>query len=69
MDFAEAEIAKQYSQIHIDSSLPAKEMYLKRGYKEKKTCRIQAENGDVLVYDEMGKVAANQLDRVNYIES
>lgn len=26
MDFAEAEIAKQYSQIHIDSSLPAKEI-------------------------------------------
>lgn len=56
MDFAEADIAKHFNSVHIDSSLAAKEMYLKRGYKEKKTCRIQADNGDVLVYDEMEKV-------------
>lgn len=56
MDFAEAKIAEKYSRIHIDSSLAAKEMYLKRGYKEKKTCRIQADNGDILIYDEMEKL-------------
>lgn len=55
MDFAEANIAKQFNCVHIDSSLAAKEMYLKRGYKEKNTCRIQADNGDILVYDEMEK--------------
>jgi len=55
MDFAEAEIAEKYSHVHIDSSLAAKEMYLKRGYKEKKTCRISADNGDILIYDEMEK--------------
>lgn len=31
-------------------------MYLKRGYKEKKTCKIQAGNGDIPVYDEMEKL-------------
>lgn len=55
MDFAEAKIAEKFSQVHIDSSLAAKEMYLKRGYKEKKTCRIDTVNGDILIYDEMEK--------------
>jgi len=55
MDFAEAKIAEKFSYVHIDSSLAAKEMYLKRGYKEKKTCRIQAEHGAILIYDEMEK--------------
>lgn len=56
MDFAENKISQQFTHVHIDSSLAAKEMYLKRGYKEKKTCRIQADNGDILVYDEMEKL-------------
>ena len=60
MDFAENKIAEKFSSIHIDSSLAAKEMYLKRGYKEKKTCKIQADNGDILVYDEMEKFIVNQ---------
>ena len=55
MDFAEDKIAENYSHIHIDSSLAAKEMYLKRGYKEKRTCKIETGNGDILVYDEMEK--------------
>lgn len=60
MDFAETEIAGKFSSINIDSSLAAKEMYLKRGYKEKNTCRIQADNGDILIYDEMEKQIACQ---------
>lgn len=59
MDFAENKIAERFSRIQIDSSLAAKEMYLKRGYKEKKTCKIVAENGDILVYDEMEKAMDN----------
>ena len=55
MDFAENKIAQHFTHIHIDSSLAAKELYLKRGYKEKKTCRILADNGDILIYDEMEK--------------
>lgn len=66
MDFAEDKIAEQFTHVHIDSSLAAKEMYLKRGYKEKKTCRIEADNGDVLIYDEMEKQHAKQRGRINY---
>ena len=66
MDFAENKIADKFSCVHIDSSLAAKEMYLKRGYKEKKTCRILADNGDILIYDEMEKQVDNQQDRMNY---
>ena len=55
MDFAEAKIAENYSHVHIDSSLVTKEMYLKRDYREKKTCWIQADHGDILIYDEMEK--------------
>ena len=56
MDFAEEKIAEKFGQIHIDSSLAAKEMYLKRGYKEKRICKIEADNEDILVYDEMEKL-------------
>ncbi len=66
MDFAEDNIAQQFTHVHIDSSLAAKEMYLKRGYKEKKTCRILADNGDILIYDEMEKWVNNRLNRMNY---
>lgn len=68
MDFAEDKIARDFRQIHIDSSLVAKEMYLKRGYKEKKTCRIQADNGDILIYDEMEKVVARKDNSVRVNE-
>ena len=66
MDFAENKIAERFSHVHIDSSLAAKEMYLKRGYREKKTCRILTDNGDILIYDEMGKRVNHQPDRINY---
>lgn len=55
MDFAEAKIAEKFDCVHIDSSLAAKEMYLKRGYRETKTCRIPVGHGDILIYDEMEK--------------
>lgn len=66
MDFAEEKIAERFSRVHVDSSLAAKEMYLKRGYKEKKTCRILTDHGDVLIYDEMEKRVGGQLDKINY---
>lgn len=66
MDFAEDNIAEQFTHVHIDSSLAAKEMYLRRGYREKKTCRILADNGDILIYDEMEKRVNRQPDRINY---
>lgn len=55
MDFAEEVIGERYPEILIDSSLPAKHVYLKRGYVATETHKIVAENGDVLVYDVMEK--------------
>lgn len=46
--------------------LAAKAMYLKRGYKEKRTGKIEAGNGDILVYDEMGKPITCQQGKINY---
>lgn len=66
MDFVEEKIAEKFDHVNIDSSLAAKEMYLKRGYKEKKTCGIPAENGDILIYDEMEKRVDKQWGRINY---
>lgn len=66
MDFAEKKIAEKFSHVHIDSSLAAKEMYLKRGYKEKKTCRIETDYGDILIYDEMEKGVHSPQAGINY---
>lgn len=53
MDHAEIVIAQDYSEIVLDASLPAKNMYRKRGYVETDYHIIIAENGDYLCYDEM----------------
>lgn len=55
LDFAEAEVARQYEKIIVDASLPAKSLYLKRGYRETEYHRINTENGDYLCYDVMEK--------------
>lgn len=66
MDFAERKIAERFTHVSIDSSLAAKEMYLKRGYRQKRTCRIPAGNGDILIYDEMEKRVDKQRRGINY---
>ncbi len=55
LDFAEKLISGKYSDIIIDASLPAKGIYLKRGYKETEYKIIKTENGDLLCYDVMTK--------------
>ena len=55
LDFAENEIAKKYEEIMIDASLPAKRIYLKRGYREKESHIVSANYGDFLCYDIMVK--------------
>ena len=55
LDFAENEIAKNYAEILLDASLPAKRIYLKRGYVEKESHVIVANYGDFLCYDVMVK--------------
>ncbi len=53
LDFAEQKILTRYDTIRIDASLPAKQIYLKRGYLETEYHMIRTENGDYLCYDVM----------------
>lgn len=55
LDFSEKKIAENYSKIIIDASLPAKPIYLKRGYTFTEYHTIKTENGDFLCYDVMEK--------------
>ena len=55
LEFAETAISKRYDEIKIDASLPAKAIYLKRGYKETEYHTIKTENNDFLCYDVMIK--------------
>ncbi|MBR3057390.1 MAG: GNAT family N-acetyltransferase [Clostridiales bacterium] len=56
MDFAEEKIFSSFDTIELDASLPAKKIYLKRGYTETEYNVIDAANGDHLCYDVMRKV-------------
>lgn len=55
MNFLESKIATNHNRICIDSSLPAFDMYLKRGYKPIDYNKEVVENGKVLCYAVMEK--------------
>ena len=55
LNFAEKIISFQYSKIVLDASLPAKQIYLKRGYKETEFNIIATRDNDFLCYDVMEK--------------
>jgi len=55
LDFAEEEISKNYSEIVINASLPARKIYQKRGYHETEYNQIITDSKDVLCYDVMKK--------------
>ncbi|HAG14300.1 MAG TPA: GNAT family N-acetyltransferase [Ruminococcus sp.] len=55
LDFAEDRILKQYPQIRLDASFPAKQIYLKRDYQVIGYHMIETPAGDFLCYDEMIK--------------
>jgi len=57
LDFAENMIFGYSDIIRLDSSLPAKGIYLKRGYKEKEYHKFLTGSGDFLCYDVMEKIA------------
>lgn len=56
LEFSEKHICEKSKKIRLDASLPAKEIYLKRGYKEIESHSILALNGDYLCYDVMEKI-------------
>ena len=53
LDFAEKKILQSYECVQIDASFPAKQIYMKRGYKEIEYNIIESDNGDYLCYDVM----------------
>ncbi|AGF57177.1 GNAT family N-acetyltransferase [Clostridium saccharoperbutylacetonicum] len=55
IDFSENYISKNSKKVQLDASLPAKGIYLKRGYKEIESHSILTQNGDYLYYDVMEK--------------
>ena len=55
MDFAEQVIGKESDCIVLDASLPAKNIYINRGYEATAYNMIKTENGDYLCYDVMEK--------------
>ena len=55
LDFAESLIAADYREVVIDASLPAKPVYLKRGYAETEYHIIPTDEGHFLCYDVMRK--------------
>jgi len=55
MSHAEEMIAKKYRQIVLSSSLPAKAIYMKKGYISADYNIIETENGDFLCFDTMIK--------------
>lgn len=55
IDFAEKEISKYYSYCQLAASLPAKTIYLKRGYQIIESHVIETNSRDFLCYDMMRK--------------
>lgn len=55
ISFAEKKISETFSTIILDASLPAKSIYLKRGYVTIEYHSIKTDNGDYLCYDLMEK--------------
>ncbi|WP_294410698.1 GNAT family N-acetyltransferase [uncultured Ruminococcus sp.] len=58
--FAEERIAENYDRAELSVSLPAKAIYLKKGYFFKEYCAIKTENGDYLCFDNMEKPMLKQ---------
>ncbi|MBQ9893763.1 MAG: GNAT family N-acetyltransferase [Ruminococcus sp.] len=55
LSFAEKLIAENYEEAVLDSSFPAKGIYLKKGYIFTEYNKIETHNGDFLCFDSMAK--------------
>lgn len=55
MKFAEKKISENFAEICLSASLPAKEIYLSKGYTPAEYHMIKTDNGDFLCYDVMTK--------------
>ena len=64
MDYLEEVISKKYTKAILDASLPASQLYEKRGYFTTEHRRCTVENNVVLVYEIMDKSLRQQRERV-----
>ena len=55
LSFAEDTVPDEYEDIVLDSSLPAKAVYMKKGYISLDYNVLETENGDYLCFDSMIK--------------
>lgn len=55
LTFAEKKLTEKNVLLRLDASLPSKDFFLKRGYKEKAYRKIQLDTGDFYCYDVMTK--------------
>ncbi len=65
LDFAQEAIAKNYDVIKLHASLPAKSIYLKRGFHEVEYFKIDTGHGDYLCADVMEKKNDRASDSTN----
>ena len=56
MDFIESEIAKNYDESVLDTSIVAKDFYFKRGYVYLRSVSLEIIDGKILKYDILKKV-------------
>lgn len=66
LDFSEKKIFEKYSKIILDASLPAKRIYIKRGYRDVNYNQIPTDNGDILCYDVMEKIVTKNNTAIDY---
>lgn len=64
LDLAEESIAENYDTVAVDASLPAKKIYILRGYKETGYNVTDTGYGDYLCYDRMEK----KFDQHEYLQ-
>lgn len=57
LEYSEKEIFQISARIRLDASLPAKKIYLRRGYREIESHAVLTQNGDYLCYEVMEKGA------------
>ncbi|MDL2300265.1 GNAT family N-acetyltransferase [Clostridiaceae bacterium OttesenSCG-928-D20] len=63
LNYAEGIISRQYPKIVVDASLPAKKIYMKRGYTCTEFHVISAKGDDYLCYDVMIKQSGRKLEK------
>lgn len=66
LEFAEKKILCDYHTVCLDSSLPAKAHYLKKGYQVISYHQITTENGDYLCYERMEKPLTAVTSGIHY---